>query len=92
MLMAKSMGRVSVGLHQHSLKGGKNLKTRMFFRRGAGPGLGEDGGLYKGQTITRALQLFAGIPMEVQVQGTWNENVLINRDDVTFIAAARQDK
>ena len=40
----------------------------------------------RGQTITRALQLFDDNPITIQVQGTCNENVLIVRDDVTLIA------
>jgi hypothetical protein len=39
-----------------------------------------------GQTITRALELFDGNPITIQVQGTCDENVSIVRDDVTLIA------
>ena len=40
----------------------------------------------KGQTITHALQGFDRIPITIQVKGTCNENVEIDRDDVTLIA------
>lgn len=40
----------------------------------------------KNQTITNALQLYVGNPITIEVQGTCNENVSIDRDDVTLIA------
>lgn len=40
----------------------------------------------KGETITDALQKFDDKPITIQVKGTCNENVTIDKDDVTLIA------
>jgi hypothetical protein len=40
----------------------------------------------KGETITDALQKFDGKPITIEVKGTCNENVTIDRNDVTLIA------
>jgi len=40
----------------------------------------------KGETITHALKECDGKPITIQVKGTCNENVTIDRDDVTLIA------
>src|SRR4030042_1692266 len=40
----------------------------------------------KGETITYALQKSDGKPITIQVKGACNENVTIDRDDVTLIA------
>ena len=40
----------------------------------------------KGQTITHALEECDGNPITIEVKGTCNENVTIDRDDVTLMA------
>jgi parallel beta-helix repeat protein len=74
------------------------MKTRMFFSlliaallvlagwEAQAQGIVKKVDCTKGQTITDALQKFDAKPITIEVKGTCNENVTIDRDDVTLIA------